>query len=103
MDRHPCGIGSAMNDPSMCPRGQVLGLEDSSRTECRGLGLCHQVIGLGLGRQVLGLGPEPLALEAWLSKSSITTFSFGLSYCLHFSVNELMTVQIIVVGLVFSV
>ena len=48
---------------------------------------------------------KSLALEAWPWpwKSSITTFSFGLSYCLHFSVNELMKVQIVVVGLLFSV
>ena len=56
--------------PEMCPRGQVRGL--------------------GLGSEVLGLGLLPL--EAWPWKSSITNFSFGLSYCLHFSVNELMKV-----------
>ena len=77
----------------------------SSRTDCRGLGLGHQVLGLGLSRQVLGLGLKLLALplDRGLALESITTFSFGLSYCLHFSVNELMKVQITVVGLLFSV
>ena len=67
----------------------------SSRTECHGLGLDHQVIGLGLRRQVLGL--EPLALEI-----KFTTFSFALNYCLHSSVNELMKVRIITYSSVFN-
>ena len=51
----------------------------------------------GLGHHVLGLELEPLALDAWPWKSSITTIA--LSLCLQSSMNELMKVQIIMVGL----
>jgi len=84
--------------PEMCPHGQVLGLEDPWGQNAVALASDIKSLALALAVKSLASSPWP-----WPWKSSITTFSFGLSYCLHFSVNELMKVQVIVVGLLFSV
>ena len=87
----------------MCPRGQVLGLEDSRGQNAVALALALASADRSLAL-ALASSPWPWpSIEAWPWKSRITTFSAGLSYCLHFSANELMKVQIIVVGVLFSV
>ena len=77
----------------MCPRGQVVGLEDPRGQNAMALALDSAIKSLALALEVW----------PWPWQSSITTFPFGLIFCLHFSVNELMKVQVIVVGLLFSV